>query len=535
MIRGQDALYPGSKPRKAAEREENMKKKFLSVLLAAVMVASLAACGSGDDGSSEQPSSEVNDGAGGNDAVEGNNAVEVTPEAIPDPYLHYTFDEGASEAYKIVERAENAPGDNDGAIHGIVDSADTLGYADGPVGQALYLDGKHGLNLNFEPTNTDAYTISYWMNADRLGQFGATLQMGYNVGKANDVAWMNITQTDWGDGGSNIFPVVWNRNARYNAQDGTACDAWMQAFDNEVHGKREWAMITVVATGEKQEGLNAVGVEFTRAQLYIDGVMVYDTQTVLDEQWGYDFCLAPGFMKPGDFKFEAWFGINYWDVVYKGFVDEFYVFDSALTPGQVLSLYQLGDPTVNSVAPEGAPVEEEPQAPVVTITGTQVGAEDFTTGWWSVFSDGWAVPSGETVSKTFVNWHDAEASNWNNFIVVLTNETSAPVEQNAYAVVRSDNWGWKFVDGVSLNTGDNLEQLGWIVESDWDWGNFVADLQGATVTVSVTNNGGTADVECQITSADGNTTHFQNYKNIAVDGDLYFYLGVDHSLIDIQD
>ena len=506
-----------------------MKKKLLSVLLAAAMVASLAACGGDDNTGGDADNNIENDGgnAGGNT---GGDTVEITPEAIPDPYVHYTFDEGAGEAYKIVKRAEGQPGDNDGATHGIVDSADTLGYADGPVGQAIYLDGKHGLDLNFEATNTDAYTVSYWMNADRLGQFGATLQMGYNVGKANDVAWMNITQTDWGDGGSNIFPVVWNRNARYNAQDGTACDAWMQAFDGEVHGKKEWAMITIVATGEKQEGLNAAGVEFTRAQLYINGAMVYDTQTVIDEQWGYDFCLAPGFMKPGDSKFEAWFGINYWDVIYKGFVDEFYVFDSALTAGQVLSLYQLGNPNVTSVAPEAT----ETESTSITITGTAVGTEDFETGFWAAFSDAFAVASGEKVTKTFVNWHDAEtAANWNNFFLVLTNESSNPVEQNAYGVVRSDNWGWKWVDGVSLNTGESLEQLGWTVESDWDWGTFAADLQGATVTVSVTNNGDTADVECQITTATG-TAHFQNYKNIAVNGDLYFYLGVDHSMIDIQ-
>lgn len=528
-------LLSSYKPHQAAEREENMKKKLLSVLLAAAMVASLAACGGDDKTGGDKDNNVENDGGNA-----GGDTAEVTPDAIPDPYVHYTFDEGAGEAWKIVERAEGQPGDNDGATHGIVDSADTLGYADGPVGQALYLDGKHGLDLNFEATNTDAYTISYWMNADRLGTFGPTLQMGYNVGKANDVAWMNITQSEWGDGGSNLFPVVWNRNARYNSQDGNACDAWMQAFDGEVHGNKEWLMITLVATGEKQDGFNDAfaGVEFTRAQLYLDGVMMYDTQAVIDNEWSYDFCLAPGFMQPGDFEFEAWFGINYWDVIYKGFVDDFYVFDSALTPGQVLSLYQLGNPNVASKAPEGTPVEEEPLEVVnlmIPVTDSQVGAEDFSTGFWTICSEGWAVPSGETVSKTFVTRHGDGAANWNNFFVTLTNETSDLVEKNAYAVVRADNWGWKWVDGVSLNTFDNAEQLGWTVESDWNWDTFVADLQGATVTVSVTNNGDTADVECQITSADGSASHFQNYKNIAVDGDLYFYLGVDHSLIEIQD
>ena len=522
-------LLPGYKPHQAAEREENMKKKLLSVLLAAAMVASLAACGGDDKTGGDKDNNVENDGGNA-----GGDTAEVTPEAIPDPYVHYTFDEGAGEAWKIVERAKDQPGDNDGATHGIVDSADTLGYADGPVGQALYLDGNHGLNLNFEATNTDAYTISYWMNADRLGQFGPTLQMGYNVGKANDVAWMNITQSDWGDGGSNLFPVVWNRNARYNSQDGNACDAWMQAFDGEVHGNKEWLMITLVATGEKQDGFSDAfaGVEFTRAQLYLDGVMMYDTQAVIDNEWGYDFCLAPGFMQPGDFEFEAWFGINYWDVIYKGFVDDFYVFDSALTPGQVLSLYQLGNPNVVSKAPEGAP--EEFKAP---ITGTAIGAEDFSTGFWGAFSDGWAVPSGETVSKTFVNWHgDMAANNWNTFLIVLQSEAVSPLEKSAecveYGVLRADNWGWAMINGEQINI-DNPD-LGWTRECDWNFDTMAAEMQGATVTISVTNNGDTADIECQITTASGDS-HFQNYKGISISGDLAFSLGVDLSLIDLQD
>ncbi|MCH5253129.1 MAG: hypothetical protein J1F22_09195 [Lachnospiraceae bacterium] len=518
-----------------------MKKKLLSVLLAATMVLSLAACG--DDAGKDTPESDTTPSKEETTPEQGGNDVtpDVAPEAIPNAVVHYTFDEGAGEAYKLVEETTDFdPAVLDGANvqRDMVESADALAFADGPVGQALYLDGKHGLDLNFEPTNTDAYTVSFWMNADRLGNYGPTLQMGYNVGRAdgNGVAWMNITQTDFGDGVVK-FPIVWSRNEKYNSQDGiNTCWPWMQAFDNEVHGKKEWTMLTVVATGEKQDGLTAAGVEFTRAQLYLDGVMVYDTQTVIDEAWEYDFCLAPDLMKPNGAEFETWFGINYWDVIYKGFIDEFYVFDSALTPGQVLSLYQLGDANVNSVAPEGAP--EEFKAP---ITGTAIGAEDFSTGFWGAFSDGWAVASGETVSKTFVNWHgDAAANYYNTFFVVLQSEAVSPLEKSAdcveYAVVRADNFGWAFVDGVQIFTNDPDADtlLGWTLESDWNWETMPADMQGATVTVSVTNNGDTADVECQITTATGDS-HFQNYKNIPISGDLAFSLGVDCSLIDLQD
>lgn len=525
---------PDPKPLKTAEREENMKKKFLSVLLAAAMVASLAACGGDDTGSDAGNSTENEGNQGGSD--------EVTPDAIPDAFAHITFDEGANEGYTIVERVDN-DGSLTGATYAIVDSTATLGYADGPVGQAIYLDGAHALNLNLQATNTDSYTVSYWMNADRVATFAPTLTMGYNMGMAdnsgNNVTWFNITQSEWGDNdnGNRIFPIVWSRNEASDAQDGTDCWPWMYAFDNTRHGIKEWVMVTLVASGEVQNG--PAGTTTVGAQYYLNGQLVYDSQdnyanhTYWDE-WTWDASLAPNIMKPDGAKFESWFGINYWDTIYKGFVDDLYVFDTALTPGQVLSLYQLGNPNVNSVAPEGTPVEEEPQAPTVTVTGTAIGAEDFTTGFWGAHSETWAVASGETVSKTFVNWHGAEANNWNNFVVILQNVADAhSAGDNAdyveYGVVRSDNYGWK----GELNTGGNLEELGWILECNWDWENFVPNLQGATVTVSVTNNGATADVVCDVITASG-ATYQQSYKNIAVDGDLYFCLTVDGSLIDLQ-
>ena len=55
---------------------------------------------------------------------------------------------------------------------------------------------------------------------------------------------------------------------------------------------------------------------------------------------------------------------------------------------------------------------------------------------------------------------------------------------------------------------------------------------GAKVVVTVTNNGETADVAAVATSVDGKEFH-QNYKGIAVTGDLYFCLVVDACCLDI--
>lgn len=525
-----------------------MKKKVLALLLCAMMTASLIACGDEDGQSSQQGS---NQGTGQESQQQQQEQEQppqqeaVTPEALPDAFAHITFDEGVDEGYTVVVQVDDgsvAP--PDGGPFAIVESSDVLGHADGPVGQALYLDGKHGLDLNLEATNTDTWSVSYWLNGDRFGTYGPTLCMGYNIGRAadagNNVTWFSITQTEWGADNGQIFPVVWSRNEASNAQDGTVCWPWMAAFDDAVHGKKEWVMITLVSSGEKQDGPE--GITTCGAQLYINGQLVYDsadnyTNHTYWDEYTWSASLAPNIMQPGSSEFESLFGINYWDIVFRGFVDDLWVFDTNLTAGQVASLYAMGNPNVTSVAPET--IEGEPASQAVTTTGTVVGTEDFETGFWTAFSDGWAVPTGETVSKTFVNWHDAElAANWNNFFVVLQSEAVSPLEKSEacveYAVLRADNWGWKMEGETQLNTGDNIEQLGWTVESDWVWETFVADLQGATVTVSVTNNGDTADVECQITTAAG-ATHFQNYKNIAVDGDVAFSLGVDHALIDIQD
>ena len=544
-----------------------MKKKVLAALLSASMIMSLAACGGSDttDGgaSSATPTDAPKATEAPADPTEAPKATEAPteapvateepapagptladPEALPEtPFAHITFDSANKDAegyFPVTQVEKAADSANDGATFDIAPADAVVGFANGPVGECAYIDGKFGLDLNLEPTNTDAYTVSFWMNADRLATFGATLQMGYNMGKAadvgNNVTWFNVTQSEWGANSAKIFPIVWSRNEASDAADGTDCWPWMYGWDDSIHGKREWVHVTIVASGEEQAGPG--GATTCGAQYYINGAKVYDSQdnylngTYFEYTW--DATLAPNIMEPGDSEFESLFGINYWDTIFKGFVDDLYVYDTALTAGQVASLYALGDPTVESVAPEGAPVEVAPEPVNVVPTGTAVGATDCTTGFWGAHSETWAVAEGETVSKTFINWHGNEAANWNNFAVVLQNVADAHgADANAdyaeYAVVRADNYGW----AGALNTGANLAELGWVLESNWSWDTFVADLQGATVTVSVTNNGATADVVCDVVAASG-ATYQQSYKNIAVTGDLYYCLTVDNCCLDIQ-
>ncbi|MCR4586941.1 MAG: LamG domain-containing protein [Lachnospiraceae bacterium] len=150
-----------------------------------------------------------------------------------------------------------------------------------------------------------------------------------------------------------------------------------------------------------------------------------------------------------------------------------------------------------------------------------VGATDCSTGFWGPFSDIYAVPEGESRTVYFKNYNDG-GDNWHNFYVVLQNVPAghgadANADYAEYAVVRADNYGW----------GTGYEGIV-TPECDWDWGTFMADTNGASVELTVTNNGDTADVVAVVTSEDGKLYH-QNYPGIKTGGDLYFCIGGEAS------
>lgn len=142
-----------------------------------------------------------------------------------------------------------------------------------------------------------------------------------------------------------------------------------------------------------------------------------------------------------------------------------------------------------------------------------VGAEDNSTSFWGEHSQMFNVPAGKTYTTRIKNFTSG-ASNWNNFVVVLTR-----ADNSEYAVVRADNYGWGDSYGACTPSGGQT-----------DWAAWLAAMDEAMVTVSVTNNGGSADIHCVMVGNDGNT-YVQDYMGISpIDGsDLFFRFTVDGS------
>jgi hypothetical protein len=130
---------------------------------------------------------------------------------------------------------------------------------------------------------------------------------------------------------------------------------------------------------------------------------------------------------------------------------------------------------------------------------SQVGANDFSTAWWTEFSDDFTVASGSSKTLTMYCYSD-DLANWHSPCTILRK-----ADMTEYAVVRMDNFGWGTGYGTATRT------------SDWNWDIFTSNISSSRVVITVTNNGdNTADVLYNVTYANGEQ-HFQKYAGITVD------------------
>lgn len=152
------------------------------------------------------------------------------------------------------------------------------------------------------------------------------------------------------------------------------------------------------------------------------------------------------------------------------------------------------------------------EAAVVKNSTDMIGTEDNSTAFWGAHSDDFNVPAGQTKSITFTNYSSL-SDNWNNFVVILRK-----ADLTEYAVVRADNYGWGTGYGACTPNG-----------TQGDWATWLAGMNGAKVTVYVTNCGnGTADVQAVMVGTTS-TISTQCYLGInTIDAnDLNFALTVD--------
>ncbi len=540
-------------------------KKFLAILLALVMVLAIAACDqTGDDvkdpdgtvsGGEKDPAENPPEGSGG----EENPPEVVDPEPLPATALnHWDFEsaEGLSTLHQVPRPVDSELTGVTTSQFDVVESKHEIMFADGPVGKAAYLDGKYGIKLDMTAPTDDSYTIAFWYNGDRFITFGPIVTMGRNVGMANStdpataVCWFNFTSTTWGPDGASICPVAWNRNSSIPwSNDENGVFPWVGA-DN-TYGKKEWTHVALVVDGNRYTCPDDNG-ERIGTKLYLNGQLFFDASA---ENLYYQG-VAPEIFQHLDTAIrglEAYVGINYWDACYKGFIDDLYIYDEALTAGQVLSLYQMGDATVASVAPEytgptddgesEAPAPAEPIDPA-TLTAAPVnanaidvlGTPDRVCGFFVDNTDTFAIEEGKTTTLTFHNYSNGVA-NWNNFSVgFCANEFTTDKVANGdpavctvegyteYGVQRADAYGWGAEGFAQTST------MSW---TDWvAWLNLMTD---ADVTLKMTRAANVVTMDFTFTGADGTVMTEQSVVTLgaAADAPINAFLVGDGCYIEL--
>lgn len=513
-----------------------MKKLFVLLLCMVMVISMFAACRGGDN------TTASTNGGGENTVPSQTDPTESTAPLLESPYpkdlaaaeeitfepLYYLSFEDNTNLTPVVQQAHNdADGDGicdtctlTGATYEIVPSDNKILHTNGVSGSCIYLDGSYGVKLeNLVETADDSYTISFWVNVQTMANYMPSLQIGRNVGMegVNEACtWINVTQTDFFSAGGS-FPCIWNRNSSIDLDgDPTTLEGvwpWLNKLDDTVYGKKEWIMVTIVATGDAYEHYDAdTGISEPRigAYLYINGVEVMngtaDGVTSLGVASTYHG-LSPEILK-GD-GLEGYLAINYWDLCMRAYFDELYIFDEALTAGQVATLWSRGDATVETVKPEDA--APETGAPVDTNAIDVIGTPDMMLGWWSDWSKGFELAEGQTLTMKLNNYTQGP-NNWNNFLAVLCNVQtpghSAPTDVEGYAeyaVIRADNYGWgaNYLGNVYNEDGTVASSAGVMTCSWTDWAAWLEVMKDAEVELVWTRTNGTVSCAMTFTGADG--------------------------------
>lgn len=153
------------------------------------------------------------------------------------------------------------------------------------------------------------------------------------------------------------------------------------------------------------------------------------------------------------------------------------------------------------------PIAGQAQFSVVDKMFNSLGAADNSTPFFGVLSDPVKVAPNETQVMQFTNYTNG-GNNWENFLVVMVNGAGTE-----YGVVRADCYGWgKAYEGKATPFG-----------APENWATWLADMDGAKVTLYTTNNGdGTVDIKYDILAANGHKYHM-GYTGISgVDPNDFF-------------
>lgn len=158
----------------------------------------------------------------------------------------------------------------------------------------------------------------------------------------------------------------------------------------------------------------------------------------------------------------------------------------------------------------------------ITTYYPKVGAEDYSTGYLSAFSEPYTLQKGEVANFHFVNYcKSGNTSNWLNWILCCYNNEARSTN---YFILRADRWEDK-------SSGYNG------CTSDFDWNTFATDMSEATVDMSVSYTAeGSVVMNSKITTKAGKVYNYSyTYPTTLSLNQIVLYFSVNQSYISSQE
>lgn len=201
----------------------------------------------------------------------------------------FAFDDSTDGAQAVSKAF--SPADKTGASYS---------YEEGVKGKAITLNGSYGLRLLSDASALgSSYTISFFMKPKKVGaMYDPTL----TAGTFSPEYWLNLT----------LDGKLWSSNG-----------AWVTGSSSGVDGAYtagEWQHVTAVVYGDKE----GTAPNTVYGELYVNGVLINSCNVAKD------------IMKKSGAK--VYFGVNAWDSLFTGALDEVLMFNRALSQAEVQAL-----------------------------------------------------------------------------------------------------------------------------------------------------------------------------------------------------
>lgn len=212
--------------------------------------------------------------------------VIVQPQTVGGLVAYYPFDGN-------LENAINK--DDIGTITGDrIDNTDgEISFKDGKIEQAAVFDGSSGIRLADGLITSNKYTVSLWVNPEEITDFTTTF-----FGAASPQGWISLVPR--GHDGVNHDTMVWSGEDWYDAGLGKELPL------------EEWTHV-------------AITVDEGSLDVYLNGIKEFS---------GTDF---PNIFTSADAVFGL--GVNYWDIPFKGLMDELLIYDEQVLSEEEITKY----------------------------------------------------------------------------------------------------------------------------------------------------------------------------------------------------